>query len=196
MARPLQDKEEVEVLSRADLRSWLENNHTRTNGIWLVHHKKLSGHYLPMGDIVAECLAFGWVDSLSRGKDDLRTMHWIAPRKHGSNWSAVNKRIVADLEATNLMTEAGRNAINAAKADGSWSRLDSVERLEIPDDLANAFEKQPGSLSNWDAFPRSVKRGALEILINAKQPSTRVRKIEEIVSCSARNERPFQWRSE
>jgi len=34
------------------------------------------------------------------------------------------------------MTDAGRAAIEAAKADGSWTILESVEDLIVPDDLA------------------------------------------------------------
>jgi hypothetical protein len=31
-------------------------------------------------EIVQECLAHGWVDSLTRGKDARRSMLWISPR--------------------------------------------------------------------------------------------------------------------
>ncbi len=194
MAKPLQNAEKVEVKSRAELRAWLGGHHTRDTGVWLVHHKKSSPHYLPMGEIVAECLAHGWVDSLVRTKDELRTMHWIAPRKAGSSWSRVNKEIVAELEAEDLMTDAGRAVIEGAKADGSWTRLDAVERLEVPDDLAAAFDRLPGSRDHWDAFPRSVKRGVLEWVLNAKRPDTRAKRIAEVAEKAAVNERANQWR--
>ena len=194
MAKPLQNAEEVEVKSRTELRVWLGKNHTRTTGVWLVHHKKASPHYLPMSDIVAECLAHGWVDSLVRTKDELRAMHWIAPRKAGSNWSAVNKRIVASLEADGLMTDAGRSVIETAKGDGSWTRLDAVERLEVPDDLARAFDKHKGSRQHWDAFPKSVRRGVLEWILNAKRAETRAKRIKEVAERAERNERANQWR--
>lgn len=194
MAKPLTDADEVEVLSRAELRAWLGENHGRTRGVWLVHHKKASPHYLPMGEIVAECLAHGWVDSLVRGKDDLRATHWIAPRKPGSNWSAVNKRLIADLESAGLMTNAGRAIIDAAKADGSWTRLDAVERLEVPDDLAAALAQRKAARAHWDAFPKSARRGMLEWLLNARKPETRAKRIAEIAENAEQNERSNQWR--
>ncbi|MEL7027557.1 MAG: hypothetical protein AAGO57_10090, partial [Pseudomonadota bacterium] len=120
--RPLEDAEEVEIRSRAELRDWLQTRHTREKGVWLVHHKKASPHYLPMGEIVEECLAWGWVDSLVRGKDEMRSMHWIAPRKPGSNWSRVNKTAIARLEEAGLLAAPGRAAVETAKADGSWTR--------------------------------------------------------------------------
>ncbi len=192
--KPLTNAEEVEVRSRAELRDWLGANHARPTGVWLVHHKKSSPHYLPMGEIVRECLAWGWVDSLSRGKDGTRTMHWIAPRDPNSNWSRINKDIVAELEAVGLMTAAGRALVEAAKANGSWTALDDVENLVLPDDLRSAFDHAPGTEDVWNDWPRSVKRAALEVLLNAKRPATRQSKIATIVDCAVRGERPFQWR--
>lgn len=191
---PKQDAEQVEVRSPTDLREWLSANYSRAAGVWLVHHKKASPHYLPMSDIVDELLCWGWVDSLSRGKDDLRTMHWIAPRDPKSNWSRVNKDKVMRLLGDNRMAAPGIKAVETAKSTGAWTALDDVENLVVPTDLQSAFVATPSARANWEAFPRSVKRGALEILLNAKLPATRARKIGIIVTESAANRRPFQWR--
>ena len=191
--KPLQDAEEVEVASAEALRDWLARHHSRARGVWLVTYKKAAGErYLPTGEIVDECLCWGWVDSLPRAKDALRTMLWISPRKAGSNWSRVNKEKVARLEAAGRMQAPGRDAIARAKADGSWTALDAVEDLVIPPDLQEGFDARPGSEAAWHALPRSVKRGALEQLLNAKQAATRARRIATIVEDSAAGKRPFQ----
>ena len=192
MAKRSNDANEVEVRSRAELRDWLGKNHGNTTGIWLVHFKRVSPHYLPMGDIVAECLAHGWVDSLTRRKDEMRSMHWIAPRKKGSNWSVTNKNLVAELESVGLMTDAGLVAVRAAKADGSWARLEAAERLEVPKDLKEAFAARPGSKANWDAFSVSVRRNNLEWILTAKRPVTREKRVREIAEKSEANERVSQ----
>ena len=192
--RPLTDKPQVVFETVGGLRDWLAVNHAMSDGIWAVTYKKaVADKYISTGEIVDACLSYGWVDSLVRGKDDLRTMLYICPRKPGSNWSRVNKEKVARLEAAGLMTEAGREVIDRAKADGTWTALDDVENLVIPPDLQAAFDASPGSQTNWEAFPRSVKRGALEILLNAKRAETRAAKISQIVTDSAANRRPFQW---
>lgn len=192
--RPKENAEEVEVRSLSDLHDWLSRNHARTEGVWLIHHKKASSHYLPMGEIVDECLCWGWVDSLSRGKDDLRTMHWIAPRNPASNWSRVNKDKVARLVSDGRMAPPGLAMVETAKANGSWTALDDVENLVIPPDLQAAFDAAPGAEAAWHGYPRSVKRGALEILLNAKRAETRAAKITEITQCAETGERRFQWR--
>lgn len=191
--RPLEDAPEVEVQSRAELRAWLSANGATSSGVWLVTHKKSEGErYVSTEEIVLECLAHGWVDSLTRGKDERRSMLWISPRRPGSNWSRVNKGYVARLEAEGRMTPAGRALIDRAKQDGTWAALDGVENLEVPPDLAAALDGPLRAI--WDAYPRSVRRGALEILLNAKRPETRAAKVAAIREAAGRGERPFQWR--
>jgi uncharacterized protein YdeI (YjbR/CyaY-like superfamily) len=189
-----QSTEEIEVTSRTALRDWLGQNHGRARGVWLVTFKKAAGdRHLAYEQIVQECLAWGWIDSLPRKKDDLRSMLWIAPRKPGSAWSRVNKAHIDTLIAQGLLAGPGRAAIARAQADGSWTALDDVEDGVIPPDLAAAFAAAPGTRAVWDNWPRSVTRGALEILLNAKRPDTRAAKIATIIACARDGTRPFQW---
>lgn len=193
--RPLSDTSEIVVENVATLLAWLLNHHSQTDGVWLVTYKKADpDRHIPYPDIVDQCLCFGWVDSLPRAKDTMRSMIYISPRKPCSNWSRINKDKVARLTDEGLMAPAGMAVVERAKKDGSWSALDDVENLVIPDDLQAAFDAKPGAEDNWQAFPRSVKRGALEIVLNAKRAPTRAAKIETIVSDSAEGRRPFQWR--
>ena len=195
MTGPLQDAAEVEISDLAGLHAWLMANASRDAGVWLVTYKKGDlQRYVAYPDIVDELLCVGWVDSLPRAKDDLRTMLWISPRKPGSNWSRVNKEKVARLTAEGRMQPTGLAAVERARIDGSWSALDDVENGVVPDDLAQAFEAEPGTRAVWDGFPRSVRRGALEQLLNAKQPATREKRIGVIVASCAAGERPFQWK--
>lgn len=192
---PSTETPEIEVTSRAELREWLAANHTRTTGVWLVTFRKAEGmNHVPYAAVVQECLCFGWVDSLPRKKDDARTMLWIAPRRPGSNWSRINKAHVATLQATGLMTAAGQAAIDRAMADRTWTALDDVEDGILPPDLLAALDSAPGMQAVWDAYPPSVRRGALEVLLNARRPATRAARIAVILENAQRGERPFQWR--
>ena len=100
--------------------------------------KKAAGaRHVPYSDVVDEALCFGWIDSLPRKLDADRTMVRLSPRKPGSAWSAVNKTKIERLLADGRMTNAGLAAIDRAKADGSWSLLDSIATLSPPPDLAS-----------------------------------------------------------
>ena len=169
----------VEPKSRAGWRSWLESQHVRSEGIWLVIHKKASPTpNLTYAEAVEEALCFGWIDSKPRKLDELRSLLYFAPRKTGSGWSAVNKARIERLTAAGQMHPAGLARIEAAKADGSWALLGSVDALD-----------------NWNAFPPSARRGILEWIVQAKTAPTRLRRIEQTVSKAEIGERANQWRS-
>jgi uncharacterized protein YdeI (YjbR/CyaY-like superfamily) len=145
---------------------------------------------LTYDEAVEEALCFGWIDGRAGKLDDRRTMIWFSPRKRGSGWARTNKVRVERLLAEGLMAAPGLALIEEAKRDGSWTRLDAVEDLAVPDDLAAAFAGQPGSRERWDGFPRSVRRAALEWIVQAKRPETRARRVTETAQMAARGERP------
>ena len=181
--------ERVEVRSRGEWRGWLAANHRRRESIWLVRFKAHHPDYLPYDDAVEEALCFGWVDSVPRKLDADRSMTLMSPRKPGSAWSAINKRRIAAMEASGSMAAPGRAAVEAAKANGMWTFLDDVERLEVPADLATAFEAVPGSRAAWDAFPPSARRGMLSWIKQAKTAATRAKRIGRTAECASRGER-------
>jgi uncharacterized protein YdeI (YjbR/CyaY-like superfamily) len=180
--------------TRAAWRGWLERHHARGEGVWLVEWKTATGRPRVGYDAaVEEALCFGWVDSKVNALDAERSLLWFAPRKPRTGWSAPNKDRVERMIAAGLMTAAGLAKVEAAKADGSWSKLDAVEALRVPDDLAAALAAHPPAATLWDAFPRSVKRGVLEWIATAKRPETRAARIAETARLAQRGERANQW---
>lgn len=170
------------------LRQWLVQNHRQAASVWLISFKKHTGEtYVSYDEIVDQLICFGWIDSLPRKLDADRSMVLISPRKDGSAWSAVNKRRVARMVEVGDMHAAGREKIEQAKQDGSWAFLDDVEALIQPPDLGDAFDQFPGSRKNFEAFPRSAKRGILEWIKLAKRPETRVKRIAETARLAADN---------
>jgi uncharacterized protein YdeI (YjbR/CyaY-like superfamily) len=181
--------------TRAEWRAWLEQNHTRPNGVWMISYKKAVGKpYVTYDEAVEEALCFGWIDSKGNKLDDERTMLWFTPRKPRTGWSKPNKERVVRLLAAGLMAEAGQAKIDAAQRDGSWSALDAVEALEIPPDLAAALATYESAQTHFEAFPRSVKRSILVWVASAKTPATRARRIEETARLAQENQRANQGR--
>jgi uncharacterized protein YdeI (YjbR/CyaY-like superfamily) len=186
--------EQVEVTSAAELREWLEAHHAESPGIWLVSYKKAAGErYLAYEDIVREALCWGWIDSKARSLDELRSQLLLTPRKPASKWSRPNKVRIAELDAAGRMAAPGRAVVEAAKASGTWNALDDVENLVEPAELKAALEATPEGRQNWDAFPRSTRRAALEWIAAAKRPATREKRISETVELAEQNLRAQQW---
>ena len=93
------------------------------------------------------------------------------------------------------MHPSGIAKVEQARADGSWNLLDDVERLEIPKDLADALARTRKARDNFDAFPRSVMRGILEWILNAKKAETRAKRVNETAELAEKNIRANQWRA-
>jgi uncharacterized protein YdeI (YjbR/CyaY-like superfamily) len=54
---------ELYVKTREEWREWLEENHSKIQGIWLIYYKKISGKpRIPYNDAVEEALRYGWID--------------------------------------------------------------------------------------------------------------------------------------
>lgn len=176
-------------------RTWLVKNHETSTGVWLISFKKETGlARIDYDEAVMEALCFGWIDSKPAKLDDQRSMLWFSPRKSKTGWSKVNKQRIARLLEAGKLAEAGLAKIEAAKLDGSWSKLDEVEELVIPPDLAAELAKYPQATTCFQAFPKSAKRGILEWILNAKQPATRAKRIAETAQLANQNIRANQWR--
>lgn len=183
----------IQPKSRAEWREWLSSHHTQEAGVWLITFKKSSGkQLLDYAGAVEEALCFGWVDSKGNKLDEERTMLWFTARKKGSGWSKLNKSRIEKLISAELMMPAGLAKIAAAKKDGSWSSLDSIEELEIPPDLEKAFAANKTAYKYFNEFPRSAKRAILFWIAGAKKPETRAKRIQETVTSASKNIRAKQ----
>ena len=140
-------------------------------------------------ECVEAALPYGWIDSTAGTLDDERSMLWFARRRPNSGWSRPNKERIARLEAAGLMAPPGKQAVEIAKENGSWTLLDDVWNLVVPDDLDAALAKRKGAREQWDAFSPSAQRGILEWIVQAKREDTRRKRIEETAEAAARGER-------
>lgn len=85
------------------------------------------------------------------------------------------------------MMPAGLASIEAAKANGMWTALDSVDALEVPDDLAKALAKSKRAKANFEAFSASSKKVILWWIASAKRPETRAKRVAETARLAAHN---------
>jgi uncharacterized protein YdeI (YjbR/CyaY-like superfamily) len=171
----------VRVGDRAGWRRWLEENHRRPQGVWLVVAKKDAPEGITYEEAVEEALCFGWIDSTARANDRWSYLQRFSPRRRGSAWSRINRERVARLAAQGRMTPTGLAKVEEAKRDGSWDRLEAVEAGVVPDDLAAALEASPAARAAFNAYTASRRKQLLWWLATAKRDQTRRRRVEEIV---------------
>lgn len=182
----------VHPATRDAWRAWLEQNHARTEGVWFISYKKSAGRpRVTYEDAVEEALCFGWIDSKGGTVDEDRTMLWMAPRKPGSGWSRPNKIRLERLMADGRMAPPGLAKLEAARRDGSWTLLDSVEAMEVPDDLEQALASYPDAARHFAAFPPSARKAILQWITLAKKPGTRAVRIAEAARLANENVRAY-----
>lgn len=191
----MNDIEEYCPNNREDWRKWLELNHKRKDAVWLIFYKKKSpDHNLSWSESVDEALCFGWIDSTKRAIDEEKYIQYFSKRNAKSNWSKINKDKVKTLIDQGLMTEEGYKSIEIAKENGSWTILDEVEALVIPEDLQRELDANKGAMEFYDTLSKSIKKGLLYWVISAKRKETRQKRILEIVENASRNLKPKQFR--
>jgi uncharacterized protein YdeI (YjbR/CyaY-like superfamily) len=130
-------------------------------------------------DSIPDALSYGWIDSVNKPLDDERTGLLFTPRRPGSGWSRTNKVRIAQLLKEGRMQPPGLAKIAAAKRDGSWILLDSVEAMEVPDDLRRALGA--AGMRKFDALTPGRKKEHLRMLVTAKRPETRAKRVADVV---------------
>jgi uncharacterized protein YdeI (YjbR/CyaY-like superfamily) len=178
------DYPHLQFETAAEWRRWLRDNHAKARGVWLVAFKAATGRArLTYEDSIPDALCYGWIDSVNKPLDDQRTALLFTPRRAGSGWSRTNKVRIARLIKEGRMEAAGLAKIAAAKRDRSWTLLDSVEALEVPDDLRKALGAD--GMRRFEALTPGRKKEHLRALVTAKRPETRTKRIAMIVRTMA-----------
>jgi len=179
-------------IHRREWRSWLEKNHDKENEIWLIFYKvKTKKESIKYEEAVEEALCFGWIDSVVKRIDDEKHMQKYTPRKVKSNWSGSNKARVLKLIETGLMTESGFKAVEIAKQNGSWNRLDSVDiRIETPLILKDALAKNDRARKRYEKLAPSRKKQFLWWIESAKRDETKEKRIKETIRLLVENKSP------
>lgn len=188
---------EVEIFYPKNIkawRRWLEKNHASKQSVWLVFYNKASAvPTISWSDAVDVALCYGWIDSKKVAVDQDKSHQFFSKRKAKSTWSKINKEKVGRLIEGGLMTKAGLDIIDVAKQNGSWTILDNVEELIIPKDLEKAFKTSKVSKAYFLSLSKSVRKAMLQWLVLARQPETRQKRIEEIVTLAAKGMKPKQF---
>ncbi|PKH44300.1 Uncharacterized conserved protein YdeI, YjbR/CyaY-like superfamily, DUF1801 family [Nocardioides alpinus] len=185
----MDDAERLEPTAVEQWSAWLGEHHTQTTGVWLVSARRAAHRAFSYEDAVMEALRVGWVDSTVMPVDEDRSMQWFAPRRPGSMWTRINKGRIARLEEAGLMEPAGAAAVATAKETGMWTLMDDVEDCVVPDDLAAAFERHPGSREHWESWSASAQKLMLSWIVLAKRPETRAARIETTAEKAATGEK-------
>ena len=91
------------------------------------------------------------------------------------------------------MAKAGLDVVEIAKQNGSWTLLDEVEALIVPEDFHQALTDRPGAMGYFESLSKSVRKMMLTWILFAKRPETRQSRIKEIADLAAKGMKPKQF---
>ncbi len=173
----------VEAADLGQWREWLSANHADAAPVWVTSSRK-DGEVPAVSytDARDEALCWGWIDSTVNRLDEHRYLTLFARRNPKSGWSKVNKERIEVLRESGRMQGPGEAAIVTAQENGSWSMLDAVEALEVPDDLQEALRSEPEAERGFQSMPPGMKKELLRKVILARRPETRQKWIRQAVS--------------
>jgi uncharacterized protein YdeI (YjbR/CyaY-like superfamily) len=168
----------LDVRTPAQWRSWLADHHASDPEVWLVFYKRHTGQAsIAYEDAVDEALCFGWIDSLVRRLDDARFARKFTPRKPDSKWSTSNRKRYALLKASGRLTPAGLDrAPTNRSGDAPRPSL-----AQVPGYIQDALRRSPVAWEYFRGLAPSYQRLYLGWIDSAKQPATKMRRLEEAV---------------
>jgi uncharacterized protein YdeI (YjbR/CyaY-like superfamily) len=174
----------------AAFRAWLEKNHDKADellvGFYKVGSGKASATYQQALD---EALAFGWIDGVRRGIDEVSYSIRFTPRRRRSVWSAVNIKRVKVLLAEGRMAPPGVAAF--AKREEERSAIYSYERenAQFSRESLEQFKANPAAWKFFESQPPYYKRLMTHWVESAKRSETRAKRLEQLIAYSANGER-------
>jgi len=174
----------------AAFRAWLRRNHREADEIHVGYFKKhTSKPSITWPESVAEALCYGWIDGIRRRIDDERYVIRFTPRRPRSKWSAVNVRLVAELEASGKMTQGGRAAFEARTDPDSKGY--TYERTEAILDKASlrTFKKNRAAWTYFEAQPQGYRKKMIGWVMSAKRNETKYRRLGQLIRGSAAQKR-------
>ena len=178
-----------------DWYDWLLANHNKYDAIYLIFYKLETGiPTMRWEEAVKVALCFGWIDSTVKSLGNGKRRQYFSPRNPKSNWSALNKKYIVELESSGLIQDSGWKMINLAKETGTWTAMDDVENGVIPPILQKAFDANPRAFENYKNFSKGYQKNYLSWLHSAKREATKQKRIAEIIKlCEANIKSRDTW---
>jgi uncharacterized protein YdeI (YjbR/CyaY-like superfamily) len=177
----------------AAFRAWLQKNHARAAELHVGYFKRHTAKpSMTWPESVAEALCFGWIDGIRRSIDEERYMIRFTPRRSTSIWSAINIRMVAELDKAGKMTPAGRKAFAARKE--AKSKVYSFEQqdrsaVKLAPSLLQKLKKHKAAWKQFESAPPSYRKKVIWWIMSAKAEATRDRRFQQLFDACVAQQR-------
>ncbi len=165
-----------------EFREWLEENHEKETELFVGYYKVNSGKPSMMwSESVDQALCFGWIDGVRKSIDDVSYFIRFTKRKPNSIWSGVNIKKIEELKKQGLIKPAGIAAFNLRNESRSKIYAYEKEVVKLSEDFEARFRANKKAWSFFQSLPPSYHKSAINWVMSAKQETTKVKRLEELI---------------
>jgi uncharacterized protein YdeI (YjbR/CyaY-like superfamily) len=174
---------------QSDFGKWLKAHHKKETELLVGFYKVGSGKpSMTWPQSVDEALCFGWIDGVRRSIDKDRYCIRFTPRRRTSTWSLVNIRKVEELTRKGLMQPAGLEVFSHRKEEQSGIYSFENETKALARRFGNRFKANRKAWRFFAAQPPSYRKVVVHRIMSAKQETTRLKRLQEVIA-ESENER-------
>ena len=174
----------------AEFRAWLEKHHATSPELWVGYYKRDSSQpSITRPESVDEALCFGWIDGIRKSIDEVSYRIRFTPRKPGSIWSSVNIKRARALIKAGLVRSTGLEAYRARRENRSGIYSYEQRRAELEAPYDRLLRKNKAAWEFFRTQPPWYRKAVSWWIVSAKKEETRLKRLGELMACSARGER-------
>ena len=171
---------------QSGFRKWLEKNHKNETELLVGFFKVGSGKpSMTWPQSVDEALCFGWIDGVRKSIDKERYQIRFTKRKPASIWSAINIKKIEALKEQGLMRPAGLASFEKRTEDKSKLYSYEKDEVEFPRNFKMLFKANKKAWGYFQALAPSYRRISVHWVMTAKQETTRLKRLNQLISESA-----------
>jgi len=181
----------IEVRKIEDFHNWLKKNHEKESRVSIIIHKKHTGKNSPSHrQQIEEAICFGWIDTTVKKRDENTYQRTFMKRTKNSTWSNNTISYGKELMKQGRMTPQGMHFFKLGSAKPTHDH-GIPQYPDMPDELKKALDKNKLAKKNFEKYPPSTKRMMYRLILRAKLPKTRTRRVDKIITLALENKRLF-----
>jgi uncharacterized protein YdeI (YjbR/CyaY-like superfamily) len=171
--------------TQSDFRKWLTKNHRKATELFVGFYKVDSGKpSMTWSQSVDQAICFGWIDGVRKSINKDSYFISFTPRKPTSIWSAVNIKKVEELTKKGLMQPAGLASFKLKKEHKSKIYAYEKEAVKLSAEFEKKFKANKRAWAFFQSLPPSYHRSALDWVMSAKQKTTSIKRLDELITDS------------
>ncbi len=182
--------------NQSAFREWLEKNHDKKDELLVGFYKKSSGKKsITWEESVDAALCFGWIDGIRKSIDDVSYTIRFTPRRNNSKWSTKNINRIQKLIELKQVQPAGLTVYKKRKAENSHTYSFEQRVVKLNKEYESILRKNQKAWEYFNSQVPSYRKPAVHWVMSAKQETTRLKRLQMLISCSEAGEviPPLRW---